>query len=70
MEPGDKFYITYNNRELTYVVESVEEKPPSEVEPLAEFKPRYLNDSTMVLMTCSPPGTRLRRLLVNAVMVN
>jgi sortase A len=70
MEKGDTFFVIYNNRELTYKVEGVVEVPPSEVDPLAELKPKYLNDSTMVLMTCSPPGTRLRRLMVNAVMVN
>lgn len=70
MEEGDEFYVTYNNREMTYVVENVVELPPSDVDPLAELKPRYLNDSTMVLMTCSPPGTKLKRLMVNAVMVN
>ena len=70
MEPGDEIFVKYNNRELKYVVERIVEKPPSEVEPLAELKPRYLNDSTIVLMTCSPPGTKLRRLMVNTVMVN
>jgi sortase A len=70
LESGDKIYVTINNRQLTYMVENKEELPPSEVDPLAKIKPAYLNESTMVLMTCSPPGTRLRRLLVNAVMTN
>ncbi len=68
--PGDEFYITYNNREYTYLVEFTEEVSPSEVEPLAEIKPKYLNESTVVLMTCSPPGTKLKRLLVNGVLVD
>ena len=70
LEPGDEFTINYNNNELTYVVESVEELDPDEVKPLAEIKPGYLNESTAVLMTCSPPGTKLKRLLVNAVLVD
>jgi len=70
LEPGDEFYITYNNREYTYVVETKENLSPSDVKPLAEIKPKYLNESTVVLMTCSPPGTKLKRLLINGVLVN
>lgn len=70
LEPGDEFTITYNNNNLTYVVESIEELEPEKVDPLAEIKPKYLNESTVVLMTCSPPGTKLKRLLVNAVLVD
>lgn len=69
LEPGDEFIITYNNRQYTYAVESLEEVPTSQVEPLAEIKPKFLNESTVVLMTCSPPGTKLKRLLVNGVLV-
>jgi len=70
LEPGDEFYIKYNNREYTYVVETKEELSPSDVKPLAEIKPKYLNESTVVLMTCSPPGTKLKRLLINGVLVD
>ena len=70
LEPGDEFTINYNNNELTYVVESVEELDPEKVKPLAEIKPGYLNESTAVLMTCSPPGTKLKRLLVNGVLMD
>jgi len=70
LEPGDEFYINYNNSEYTYVVESTEELSPDDVDPLATIKPKYLNESTVVLMTCSPPGTKLRRLLVNAILVD
>lgn len=70
LEPGDEFSIDYNNNLFTYVVESVEELDPDEVDPLAEIKPGYLNESTAVLMTCSPPGTKLKRLLVNGILVD
>jgi len=70
LEPGDEFSINYNNKEFTYVVESLEEMDPDEVDPLAKIKPDYLNESTVVLMTCSPPGTKLKRLLVNAILVD
>jgi LPXTG-site transpeptidase (sortase) family protein len=68
--PGDEFSIIYNNQEYRYVVEYAEEVPPADVQPLAEIKPKYLNESTVVLMTCSPPGTKLKRLLVGGVLVN
>jgi len=70
LEPGDEFTINYNNNELTYVVENIKELAPEEVNPLGEVKPKYLNKSTVVLMTCSPPGTKLKRLLVNALLVD
>ncbi|MFZ5424489.1 MAG: sortase [Patescibacteria group bacterium] len=67
---GDTFTINYNNKELNYVVEEKKDLLPKDVYPLAEWKPRYLNESTVVLMTCSPPGTKLRRLLVQATLTN
>jgi sortase A len=69
LEINDEIIITINGKELTYTVESKEELPPDKVQPLGEIKPAYLNESTIVLMTCSPPGTKLKRLLVNAVLV-
>lgn len=69
LEPGDIIYINYNNQELTYKVEGKRDLKPKDVYPLAEIKPAYLNESTMVLMTCSPAGTKLKRLLVDTVQV-
>lgn len=68
--PGDEFTIDYNNKTYTYKVEEKKVLKPEEVDPLAGFKPKYLNESTITLMTCSPPGTKIKRLLVNAVLVN
>ena len=70
LDKNDKFYINFNNTKYTYIVESKEVLSPKDVKPLAEIKPKYLNDSTMVLMTCSPAGTKLKRLLVNAVLID
>jgi sortase A len=67
---GDEFEIEYNNQTYKYRVEEKKTLKPDEVDPLAEFKPKYLNESTVTLMTCSPPGTKFKRLLVNAVMVD
>lgn len=70
LEIGDEFTIEYNNKKLTYAVEGKIELYPDEVDPLVGFKPKYLNESTVTLMTCSPAGTKIRRLMVNATLVN
>lgn len=67
MEIGDKIYIEINNKKLTYTVEGKEILLPEAVDPLKEFKPAFLNEDTITLMTCVPPGTKLKRLLVYAV---
>ena len=70
LETGDEFYITVNNRKLIYKVESKVLASPDEVKPLAKIKPDYLNESTVVLMTCWPAGTKAQRLMINAVLIN
>lgn len=70
LEAGDEFYVTYKGNELTYKVEGKRDLKPEEVDPLGLIKPKFLNESTMVLMTCSPPGTKINRLLVDAVLVD
>ena len=70
LEIGDEFTIEYNNKTYTYKVEQKKILKPDEVDPLAGYKPKYLNESTVTLMTCSPPGTKINRLLVNAVLVD
>lgn len=67
---GDKFYVYFNGQKLTYKVDYKELLAPSSVNPLAEFKPQYLNDSTMTLMTCWPAGTKAKRLLVRATLTD
>lgn len=69
LEVGDTFYINYNNKEYKYAVESKISVRPERVNPLGYYKPAYLSESTVTLMTCDPPGTKLRRLLINGVMV-
>ncbi len=68
LEPGDEIFVEYNGTVLTYNVESKRVVPTKEVKPLQEIKPKFLNESTLTLMTCTPPGTRLKRLLVTAVL--
>jgi len=70
LNAGDKFTIVYNNKTYDYVVDKKETLSPNYVKPLADIKPKYLNDSTVTLMTCSPPGTKFKRLLVKATLVD
>jgi LPXTG-site transpeptidase (sortase) family protein len=69
LEVGDEIHISYNDKNYTYKVEAKEILPTDKVQPLAEYKPKYLNESTITLMTCWPAGTKAKRLLVKAVMV-
>ncbi len=69
LAPGDMIYIDYNNSKLTYKVDAKRELKPKDVYPLAEVKPKFLNESTLVLMTCSPAGTKINRLLIDATLV-
>jgi len=70
LEAGDEIFITYNNKKLKYKVESEVILPPNEVNPLENWKPEYLNDSTISLMTCWPAGTKTKRLIVRATLIN
>lgn len=70
LDAGDEILVEYNNLKYTYLVESDEMEKPADVNPLAEFKPHYLNESTITLMTCYPPGSKVMRLLVRGVLVN
>jgi LPXTG-site transpeptidase (sortase) family protein len=64
---GDEILITYNNNTYTYTVETKVVFAPEKVNPVAQYKPAYLNESSITLMTCYPVGTKAKRLLVNAV---
>lgn len=67
LSAGDKFYITYNNEKYEYIIEDKEVLKSEEVDPL---KNKDSNNSTITLMTCYPPGTKAKRLLINAKLVN
>jgi LPXTG-site transpeptidase (sortase) family protein len=60
----------YNNRKLTYAVENLVVLKPEDVRPLETWKPEYLNESTITLMTCWPAGTKSERLEVRATLEN
>lgn len=70
LNAGDEIVVDYNNVSYKYLVESDEVVRPADVNPLAEFKPRYLNESTITLMTCYPPGSKVMRLLVRGILAD
>lgn len=70
LQAGDEVIINYNNNTFTYLVEKSETLKPTDVDPLAEYKPRYLGESTLTLMTCYPSGSKALRLLVHTVLTS
>lgn len=59
--PGDTFYLTYNGKVYVYKVISRTVVDPSEVSVLG---PVPGQTATATLITCDPPGTSLKRLVV------
>lgn len=62
LNPRDEIIIYFNKVKYQYVVEKMIEVPPSDISILAQ---RY-DDSYLTLITCVPPGTYLKRLIVRA----
>jgi LPXTG-site transpeptidase (sortase) family protein len=61
LEPGDIFYITYNGKLYTYKVFQKKIVEPTEI---GVLNPVADKPATAALITCDPPGTSLRRLVV------
>lgn len=62
LKPGDEIFIDYDNIHYKYLVEEMFEVAPTDLSVLEQrYDGRYLS-----LVTCSPPGTVLRRLVVKA----
>ena len=59
---GDEIFVDYNQVRYKYVIEQMIEVAPNDISILAQ---RY-DDSYLTLITCVPPGTYLRRLIVRA----
>lgn len=66
MEVGDEYYVYYDQKKFTYVVREKYEVTPDNVNVLQQ--PHDQKIST--LMTCTPVGTTLRRLIVRAEQVS
>lgn len=59
---GDQIFVDYNDVRYVYLVEELKEVSPNDVEILAQKH----DDAYLTLVTCVPPGTYLRRLVVRA----
>jgi len=60
--PGDQIIIYYQDNPYYYQVVSKQYVQPQAVEYLRSFSPQH----TLTLMTCWPPGTTLKRLIIQA----
>ncbi|MFY9228533.1 MAG: sortase [Candidatus Microsaccharimonas sp.] len=64
--PGDSIYANYKGKRYTYVITKTEVVKPSEVSKLV-----YPTDKPMLtLITCTPVGTAINRLLVTAEQIS
>jgi sortase A len=59
---GDEVFVDYNQVRYKYMIEQMIEVAPNDISILAQ---RY-DDSYLTLITCVPPGTYLKRLIVRA----
>lgn len=62
LKPGDPIHLVYQHRLYSYQVTSVHQVEPNNIAYLQQTTPLQ----TLTLMTCWPPGTNLRRLIVTA----
>jgi len=62
LDIGDRFYIFYNQKQYTYEISEKFEVQPSRVDVLSQPKDKRI----VTLMTCTPVGTTLRRLIIRA----
>jgi sortase A len=66
LNPGDQILVNYDNVQYKYLVSEMFEVQPTDLSILEQrFDGKYF---TMV--TCSPPGTTLRRLVVRAIIAD
>jgi len=66
LENTDIIEVEYNGKIYKYEVFDKKILAPEDVNPLSTITPAYLNEKTISLMTCTPPGTTLKRLIVGA----
>ena len=65
LEKGDEIIVRFNGKRYTYEVYEKRIKTPDKVNPLEIIKE---GSQTLTLMTCTPPGTTLKRLMVDAIL--
>lgn len=65
LAPGDDIIISQDNATYTYKIRQMYQTDPDDLSPLAQtYGGRYLT-----IITCTPPGTYLRRLIVRAELI-
>ncbi len=64
LQPGDEILIDYDNVQYEYVVSEMFEVKPTD---LSVLEQRY-DQKNLTLITCSPPGTYLRRLIIKSTL--
>ena len=64
LQPGDAVYLFYQNRRYQYKVVDRQLLTPNQLEKLLAASP---STELLTLQTCWPPGTTLKRLVVNAI---
>lgn len=65
LDQGDEIYINYNNNQYKYIVNEMFEVKPTDFSVLEQ----RFDQKNLTLITCSPPGTYLRRLIIKASLV-
>jgi len=66
LEPGDEYWVYFGGDKHRYVVKAKKEVSPSDITVLDQPSDKR----TATLMTCTPVGTTLRRLIINATEVD
>lgn len=65
LRPGDTMEISADGATYTYKISEMYETEPNDLSPLAQT----YNNRTLTLITCTPPGTYLRRLIIKAYVI-
>ncbi|HOR01882.1 MAG TPA: sortase [Candidatus Woesebacteria bacterium] len=66
LNQGDEIILEYDKSTYKYIVEEMFEVKPTNLSVLDQ----RFDDKTLTLITCSPPGTYLRRLIIKASLGN
>lgn len=66
LEKGDEIDLTFDNIDYRYNIVDMYEVTPDNLTPLAQS----YDSHRLTLITCTPPGTYLRRLIIKAELIN
>ena len=66
LSSGDEIFVYYKNQKYTYLVDQIKTVDSKQT----DYLNRSFGQHQLTLMTCWPPGTTLKRLLVTATLKN